>query len=163
MLAPLAVAAVATAKPPDLPINPNDTIPILPMPPFDSMPPGVETQTPMPEPLPGWPTITIEPVPQCGSGPCLPQGQNGPTTLTVYPSPNGTVVSIDPSPMPAPPMMTIYHPVRPAMPLSVRRTFDKCLLFGANPVLSLVPLPESLREEQHTAEEVPVPRCRPCN
>ena len=67
------------------------------------------------------------------------------------------VVSIDPSPMPAPQMMTIYHPVRPRMPLSVLYTFDECLLFGANPLLTLVPLPESLREEQHTTEEVPVP------
>ena len=137
LLASLAVAAAASAKPPDLPIDPNDTIPILTPPPFDSMPPGEEVTPPMPEPLPGWPTITVDS------------------------APNGTIVSIDPSPTPAPPMMKVYHPVRPPMPLSVLRTYDKCLLFAANPLLALVPLPESLREEQHTTEQIPVPPMPP--
>ena len=53
LLPALTISARAVAKPPDLPVDPNDTIPILAPPPFDLSPPAAETAPPKPEPMPG--------------------------------------------------------------------------------------------------------------
>ena len=42
LLPALAVSTHASAKPPDLPVNPNDTTPILTPPPFELSPSGTE-------------------------------------------------------------------------------------------------------------------------
>ena len=177
----LALAARAGAAPPDLPIDPHDTIPLLePLFPMTEPEPEPEAtpkpQPPRPEPLPAWPTIKIKTFHscpfQCGSfigcgdvgsygiwtgASCMNAEDEcqGELTLTAYPGPNGVIVSIDPEPKPQ--TITVYHAVRPLMPLSVQRTFETSLLFGAHPLLSLVPLPESLREERHTHETIAVP------
>lgn len=160
LLGALAVSARAGAKPPDLPVDPNDTIPLL-APSPDAVEPDdcCAPAKPMPEPMPGWPTITISSggrgyVSGIWTGTETDPSES--TTLTIYPGTNGVVVGINPSWTPPPQTVTIYHAVRPSMALSIQRTVDECLLFGVHPLLSLLPLPESLREERHTQEMVPV-------
>jgi hypothetical protein len=129
-LAVLALAAGAGAKPPDLPVEPNnDVVPwFAPLPPFGFVfPAGYPVPLPPPAPTP---------------------------QITIY-GEHADVITITPA-SPMPQAVVIYHPVRPAVPLSTQRTLHWCVMFGAHPLLSLVPVPESLREERHTHEMIPV-------
>jgi hypothetical protein len=128
-LAVLALAAGAGAKPPDLPIEPNnDVVPWLaPLTPFGFVPPA---------------------------GSPAPLAPPAPTPQIIIYGEHADAITITPAPMPQ--AVVIYHPVRPAVPLSTQRTLHWCVMFGAHPLLSLVPVPESLREERHAYEMIPV-------
>ena len=126
LLGALAASPGARAKPPDLPVEPNnEVLPLLaPLTPFDGVTPADHLAPSAPAPQ-----------------------------ITVH-GEHADVITITPAPMPQ--AIVIYHPVRPAVPLSTQRTMHWCVMFGAHPLLSLVPVPESLREERHTHEMVPV-------
>src|ERR1700733_15881262 len=87
LLSALAISARAGAKPPDLPVDPNDTIPLLTPP---SLPEVDETPElapvePLLEPMPGWPFMTLESSPSfCGPGDFCAMPPGEPTTLTIY-------------------------------------------------------------------------------
>jgi hypothetical protein len=66
------------------------------------------------------------------------------------------VVCIDFGQSVEPPVATVDEPARPEISLSAQRTLSRCILFGVHPLLSLLPLPESLCEEQDAPESVPV-------
>jgi hypothetical protein len=110
LLESLAVMGRLSAKPPDLPVDPNSEVApvVAPMTPFDFVTPAAYVAPPSPS-----------------------------------------------APMETPETITIYHPVRPNMPLSVQREFGKCILFGAHPLLSLVPMADWI-EEEHTQEVIPI-------
>jgi hypothetical protein len=127
LLGALAASPGARAKPPDLPVEPNnEVLPLLaPLTPFDGVTPADHLAPSAPAPQ-----------------------------ITVH-GEHADVITITPA-APMPQAITIYHPVRPAVPLSTQRTLHWCVLFGAHPLLSLMPMPESLREERHTQEMIPV-------